>query len=93
MTKQTTNDGKPIVLVPDSKVWDELGKTRQSIVRWDADPAMAALGWPPPITIRGRKHRPRHLLETFKANLIARALKERATKQREQAKPRHEQQA
>ena len=94
MTEQTTTpDGKPIMLVPDPVVQAELGKTRQSFVRWDSDPEMAALGWPPPITIRGKKHLPRHLLEAFKANLIARALKERATKQREQAKPRHEQQA
>lgn len=88
MTKQTTTEaGEPIVLVPDPKVQKELDKTRQSIHRWDADPAMAALGWPPPIMLGGRKHRARHLLEAFKANLIKQSLKERALKQREQAKP------
>lgn len=78
-----TNDGKPIVLVPDRKVQDEFGKSRQALVRWDADPAMAALGWPPAVTICGKKHRPRHLIELFKSNLISAALQQRAIKQQQ----------
>jgi hypothetical protein len=81
MDDQTTDGKPPIILVPDRKVQDEFGKSRQAFVRWDNDPALAKLGWPAAIVIQGKKHRPRHLLEAFKSNLISAALEKRAIKQ------------
>ena len=67
------------VLVPDPQVRREFGNTTEMTThRWDRDPEMAALGWPPPVYIRNRKHRSRRLLEQFKRNLLTRAIKERS---------------
>jgi hypothetical protein len=55
-------------------------RTREvSLWRWDRDPEMVALGWPPPVYIRKRKYRGRKLLEKFKALLLRRAIKARGT--------------
>jgi hypothetical protein len=64
-------------LVPDRQVRREVGVSDMTIWRWDRDPKMAELGWPPPVRIRKRKFRPRKQLETFKGNLLRRALETR----------------
>jgi len=67
---------KPDELVPDPRVGDEFGVGRMALYRWDHDPRMAALGWPPPVRIRNKKYRPRRNLERFKKRLIAQSVKE-----------------
>ena len=42
-------------LVPDPVVWREFGVTSMTGWRWDRDPELIALGWPPPIRIRTPK--------------------------------------
>ena len=68
-------------LVPDPQVARELCVTLMTLWRWDRDPAMQAIGWPPPIKAgqakQSRKSRFRRQLEKFKANLVRRALVER----------------
>jgi hypothetical protein len=67
--------------VPDRLVRAELAIAPMTMWRWDRDPAMAELGWPPPIRIAGgsvgRKYRSRIQLEKFKANMVQRAIRER----------------
>jgi hypothetical protein len=67
-------------LVPDPHVWIEFDITPMTGWRWDHDPAMAALGWPPPIGIRQKKYRSRKQLETFKANMLQQALAQRSAR-------------
>jgi hypothetical protein len=68
-------------LVPDPQVRKELGGISDMTTwRWDRDPKMAALGWPPVERIRSRKFRSRKLLEQFKANLFRQALEARERK-------------
>ena len=64
-------------LVPDPKVAEEFHTTLMTLWRWDHDPQKAALGWPPKVKIGARNYRHRSQLETFKANLLQRALAER----------------
>src|SRR3974377_2102609 len=64
--------------VRDPQVCKEFGITFMSLLRWDADPAMAELGWAPPMQIRKRKYRSRQMLDAFKAKALARAIKQRA---------------
>jgi hypothetical protein len=64
-------------LVPDPRVAEEFGVTLMSLWRWDRDPQLIALGWPPPINIRGRNSRSRRLLEAFKQAMLRRAIAER----------------
>ena len=68
---------KPGVLIPDPQVVREFAITPMTCWRWDRDPRMIALGWPPPIKIRTRKFRSRRALEQFKKNLAERAIAER----------------
>ena len=64
-------------LLPDPFIWQDLCLTSMTIWRWDRDPAMIALGWPPPI-YRGRyKHRDANQYRKFKANLLQQAIKRR----------------
>jgi len=66
-------------LVPDRQVRREVGGVSDmTIWRWDRDPKMAELGWPPAVKIRKRKFRPRKQLEAFKANLLREAVETRA---------------
>jgi len=67
-----------IELVPDPDVAKEFGTSLMSLWRWDQDPAMAELGWPPPVKIRKRNHRVRQSLERFKQTLIRQAIEERS---------------
>jgi hypothetical protein len=66
-----------IELVPDPKVADELGTSLMGLWRFDHDPALAELGWKPPVKLRGRNHRVRNDLELFKQNLIADSIAKR----------------
>src|ERR1700723_1890027 len=65
-------------LVPDPQVQKEFGVTAMSIWRWDRDPELIKLGWPPPIRIRSRKFRSRIALENFKRVMARRAIDQRA---------------
>ena len=65
-------------LVPDPQVQEEFGVTAMSIWRWDRDPELIKLGWPPPIRIRSRKFRSRIALENFKRVMARRAIEQRA---------------
>jgi hypothetical protein len=53
-------------------------ETPGSIWRWDRDPELIKLGWPPPIRIRSRKFRSRIALENFKRVMARRAIEQRA---------------
>jgi hypothetical protein len=64
-------------LVPDPVTAEELHTTLMTMWRWDHDPKMAELGWPPKVQIRKRNYRHRSKLEAFKANLLKIALAER----------------
>src|SRR5262245_43377527 len=71
-------DDEPIVWVPNAQVWREIGKSRQTLHRWDRDPRMAALGWPPPIKPNGNPNGPisrdRRKLDAFKRRAMAEGL-------------------
>jgi hypothetical protein len=68
----------PDELVPDPQVRREFGGVSSMTTwRWDRDPKMVALGWPPPIKIQGRNFRSRTRLEAFKGRLVQRALDSR----------------
>ena len=63
--------------VADPDVARELGISLMSVWRYDTDPAMAALNWPPKITIRKRNFRSRRALEAYKTGMINRAAADR----------------
>ena len=67
-------------LVPDNMVRAELAISTMGAWRWDRDPKMAELGWPPCIRIGPRKYRSRQALERFKQNLVRRAIAERGAR-------------
>jgi hypothetical protein len=68
-------------LIPDPEVFRELHITAMTGWRWDRDPRMAELGWPPPI-YRGRyKFRDSKQYQKFKANLLRQAITRRAALQ------------
>ncbi len=64
-------------LVPDPKVCAEFSVTDMTLWRWDQDPKLVELGWPPPIRIRKRKFRQRRALEAFKRRLVQLAINQR----------------
>ena len=64
-------------LVPDPRVAEEFDTTTMQLWRWDHDPKMIALGWPPKVKISRLNYRHRSRLEAFKTNLLQRALAER----------------
>jgi hypothetical protein len=66
-------------LVPDPEVAGEFSVTLMTLWRWDQSPAKVDLGWPPRVKIGRRNYRSRSQLEAFKKNLIATALRERAS--------------
>jgi len=55
---------------PDRIVAEGFGKHTKTLARWDKNPALKELGWPEPVFINGRRHRPRSAIETFKRNII-----------------------
>lgn len=60
--------------VPESRVREEFDVTAMTLHRWDRDPE---LGFPPPITIRGRKYRSRKQLQAFKDRQVKLATRNR----------------
>ena len=64
----------PDTHVPDPQVARELGITLMSLWRYTHDPA---LDFPPPIKIRNRNFRSRHLLEAFKQRMLVSAIRQR----------------
>ncbi|MGE3990114.1 hypothetical protein [Pseudorhodoplanes sp.] len=73
---EASDDGEPIELVPDPKVWEEFDVTPQTGDRWTKHPT---LGFPAKIKIGDRNYRNRRDLEAFKKRLIAIAIRNRAT--------------
>jgi hypothetical protein len=73
--------GEPDELVPDPVVCREFNISAMTLWRWDRDPDLAALGFPPPVTIRKRKFRLRKQLEAFKQTMLRRAITQRAESQ------------
>jgi hypothetical protein len=67
----------PDELVPDPTVFQEFHITSMTGWRWDRDPELVALGWPPPVKIRNRNFRSRRLVEAFKEALVRQALEQR----------------
>jgi hypothetical protein len=66
-------------LISDTDIRRDLGGlSRMSIWRWDRDPHMAALGWPPPESVNGRNHRDAEQYETFRSRLAREAINKRA---------------
>ena len=77
------SDNEPDTLVPDPVVRHELGDiSEMTLYRYDKDPDLGALGWPPKITIRKRNFRSRRLLEAFKHAMMQKAIKERGAKRK-----------
>jgi hypothetical protein len=72
----------PDTFVPDKVVGQELNISAMTMWRWNRDPTMIELGWPPPIKLGAgnRKHRSRLQLEKFKNNLMVKALADRGGK-------------
>jgi hypothetical protein len=64
-------------IVSDPKVAEELDTTLMQLWRWDRDPAMIALGWPPKIKRGGRNFRFRKPLDRFKQALLRQAITQR----------------
>jgi len=60
--------------VPEARVREEFDVTAMTLHRWDNDPL---LGFPSPITIRGRKYRSRKQLQEFKERQIKLAVANR----------------
>jgi hypothetical protein len=81
MTK-ILEDTTPDSLVADPTVMAEMDVSAMTIYRWDNDPRLAALGWPPALRVPGgrAKRRSRRALEAFKRNLLQRAIAERGAK-------------
>ena len=75
-------DQTPDTFVPDSLVRAELDVSTMTLHRWDNDPRLAAIGWPPAMKAPGgrTKKRSRKQLEQFKANLMRDALAARGKK-------------
>jgi hypothetical protein len=71
---ETTEVG---TLISDPEVFRELSITAMTGWRWDRDPRMADLGWPPAI-YRGRyKFRDSNQYRKFKARLLRQAITKR----------------
>ena len=71
-------------LIPDPEIFRDVSITPMTAWRWDRDPRMAALGWPPPI-YRGRyKFRDANLYRDFKNRLLRQAFDRRTALFRQQ---------
>ena len=74
-------------LVPDPVVRQELGGISEMTTnRWDRGESRAPEGWPPPVKIGRRNHRPRSLIEQMKANMIAGGHRSSQTRERAQSR-------
>jgi len=58
-------------LLTEKIVADHYGRDTRTLVNWDNSPRMAALGWPQPVKINGRRYRNAAELARFDANLKA----------------------
>src|SRR5262245_27052159 len=56
---------------PDSKVAKLLSKHPKTLPRWDKNPRLQELGWPPPVYFNGRRHRHRPAVQKFLRNAAA----------------------
>ena len=66
-------------LVPDTQARIEFGHiSAMTAWRWDRNPRMTALGWPPRVQIGRRNYRSRREIERFKAAVQQDAMKRRA---------------
>jgi hypothetical protein len=66
-------------LVPDTQARIELGHiSAMTLWRWDRDPKMLEMGWPPLIKIGKRNFRSRKEIERFKAAVQQDAINRRA---------------
>jgi hypothetical protein len=65
-------------LIPDPKIHADLAISEMTSKRWDEDPEMHELGWPPPIRIKRRKYRVASAYQQFKKNLINKAIHNRS---------------
>jgi hypothetical protein len=74
--------------VPDPVVCREFNISAMTLWRWDRDPELAALGFPPPVTIRKRKFRIRKQLEMFKRTMLRRVIAQRTESQAGSSKTR-----
>jgi hypothetical protein len=63
--------------VPDPLVAKEFHVSLMTLWRWDQSQAKRDLGWPAKVQIGPRNYRHRGQLESFKQNLLQRALAER----------------
>jgi hypothetical protein len=73
---------EPDKLVPDPQAWREFGVSAMAWWRWGRDADLIALGFPPPVKIRGRNFRSRRQLEIFKQRMLRRAIADRSGKNR-----------
>jgi hypothetical protein len=65
-------------LISDTDIRRDLGDlSRMAIWRWDHDPRMAALGWPPPELVNGRNYRNAEKYESFRGRLAREAIAKR----------------
>ena len=85
---EAADAGEPDELVPDPVVCREFNISAMTLWRWDRDPELAALGFPPPVTIRKRKFRIRKQLEMFKRTMLRRAIAQRTELQAGSSKTR-----
>lgn len=73
--KMTDNEPVEDVYDPDSKVAKHLGKHNKTLPRWDKNPQLKELGWPPPVYLNGRRHRHRPAVQAFLRNVALASLK------------------
>jgi hypothetical protein len=86
MKTSPKNTDTPRGLVSDTSVRRELGDlTRWALARWDNDPTV---GFPPPITIHGRKYRDRQAVNEWIEAQKMRAIAEHTDKLKRQAAAR-----
>jgi hypothetical protein len=52
----------------DSVVGKRIGKSKQTLKRWDENPKLRELGWPPPVILNGVRHRDRARVDRFLEN-------------------------
>jgi hypothetical protein len=65
------------VWVPDPEFIREFGISNMTKMRYDVDPELVQMGWPPPMRIKERNFRSRRIIEKFKANMLKRAIEQR----------------
>jgi hypothetical protein len=64
-------------LIPDPKVFRDIGISAMTAWRWDRDKKMIEAGWPPQLKRGGRNFRSGRALRKFKNRLMREAIKVR----------------